>query len=536
MKIKNQIKDIWFLWIYLSFVFITQIFLMFDGAKFYILSLAAVVVSYFIAGGLITLLSGSQSSPILRLMGSQSSPIQKNNVGAATCRPRETKCFPYITHFAITFIILFVYGLIIILFRNHMVVDFYKSFTEAINNQYTNWHPVIFTLIFAKLPTAIFGNERVVTFVFYEFVRAVCISFCLCKMEKYASKKFAIISLLYYMFMPLSIHSVASQTKGTAMGEFFIVGFSLLLQYLYKDDNKKINITDILVGILFALSLLMRKNGVLFFVFIFIGIYFIMPKKNYLRVVLSFIASILIITKVVYSFFAITNLPNSHNKHEALGVPLTVISAFMKYDIEDVDDYTYNFAKELVKDELEIYDGFDIDLGYHSVRWNPKIDYENIYKVFDKYSAIDIIKMAYNLSLKNSKLAIKSIINLTKGVYGFRNWQGITNKSGKILGKNFIISIYHFFLSIDVSFINLFVIATVFAKRLLYIRKKDKTIDKYKVFNLCLSLAILMYSFGTMILLSCSDATHYFMINSMFFPLYILCVYGDKNIKLVEEK
>ena len=138
----------------------------------------------------------------------------------------------------------------------------------------------------------------------------------------------------------------------------------------------------------------------------------------------------------------------------------------MKYDIEDVDDYTYNFAKELVKDELEIYDGFNIDLGYHSVRWNPKIDYENIYKVFDKYSAIDIIKMAYNLSLKNPKLAIKSIINLTKGVYGFRNWQGITNKSGKILGKNTIISIYHFFLSLEVSFINLFVIATIFAKRL----------------------------------------------------------------------
>ena len=146
-------------------------------------------------------------------------------------------------------------------------------------------------------------------------MRAICISFCLCKIEKYASKQFAIISLLYYMFMPLSIHSVASQTKGTAMGEFFIVGFSLLLQYIYKDENKKMNISDILVGLLFALSLLMRKNGVLFFVFIFIGIYFIVPKKNYLRVVLSFIASILIITKVVYSFFAITNLPNSHNKH-----------------------------------------------------------------------------------------------------------------------------------------------------------------------------------------------------------------------------
>ena len=512
-KTKNQIKDIWFLWIYLSFVFITQIFLMFDGAKFYVLSLAAVVVSYYAAGGLIKILSGFTIN-------------------------REVNRFPYITHFAITFIILFVYGLIIILFRNHMVVDFYKSFTEAINNQYTNWHPVIFTLIFAKLPTAIFGNERIVTFVFYEFMRAICISFCLCKIEKYASKQFAIISLLYYMFMPLSIHSVASQTKGTAMGEFFIVGFSLLLQYIYKDENKKMNISDILVGLLFALSLLMRKNGVLFFVFIFIGIYFIVPKKNYLRVVLSFIASILIITKVVYSFFAITNLPNSHNKHEALGVPLTVISAFMKYDIEDVDDYTYNFAKELVKDELEIYDGFNIDLGYHSVRWNPKIDYENIYKVFDKYSAIDIIKMAYNLSLKNPKLAIKSIINLTKGVYGFRNWQGITNKSGKILGKNTIISIYHFFLSLEVSFINLFVIATIFAKRLLYIRKKDKvhSLDKKKTFHLCLSLAILMYAFGTMILLSCSDATHYFMINSMFIPLYILCVYSDNNINIIEEK
>ena len=130
-KTKNQIKDIWFLWIYLSFVFITQIFLMFDGAKFYVLSLAAVVVSYYAAGGLIKILSGFTIN-------------------------REVNRFPYITHFAITFIILFVYGLIIILFRNHMVVDFYKSFTEAINNQYTNWHPVIFTLIFAKLPTAIF--------------------------------------------------------------------------------------------------------------------------------------------------------------------------------------------------------------------------------------------------------------------------------------------------------------------------------------------------------------------------------------------
>lgn len=526
MKIKNQIKDIWFLWIYLSFVFITQIFLMFDGAKFYILSLAAVVVSYFAAGGLITLLSGSHSSP-----------IQKNNVGEASCRPQKKSVGVSLRTPMIYFVILFVYGLIIILFRNHMVADFNVSYNEAINNQYTDWHPVIFTLLFAKLPTAIFGNERIVTFVFYEFVRAICISFCLCKIEKYASKKFAIVSLLYYMFMPLSIHSVASQTKGTAMGEFFIVGFSLLLQYLYKDENKKINISDILVGLLFALSLLMRKNGVLFFVFIFIGMYFIMPKKNYLRVVLSFVVSILIITKVIYSFSTVTNLPNSHNKHELLGVPLTVISAFMKYDIEDVDDYTYNFAKELVNDKLEIYDGFNIDIGYHSIRWDTRFDHKHIYEVLDKYGTIDIVNVALNLTLKNPKLALKSIINLTKGVYGFRNWQGMTKTNGKILGKNSIISIYHFFLSLEVSFINLFVIVTIFAKRLLYIRKKDKvhSLDKKKAFNLCLSLAILMYSFGTMILLSCSDAAHYFMINSMFIPLYILCVYSDNNINIIEE-
>ena len=458
------------------------------------------------------------------------------------------------------FAILFIYGLTLIFFRNHMVADFYKSFNEAINNQYTDWHPVIFTLIFAKLPIYIVEITKIpidlkhATFIFYEFFRAMVLSLALYNIEKYISKKIAIITLLYYMFMPLSIHSIVSQTKGTAMGEFFILGFIILLKS--KKDIKDVDVVnddiglknnkndikeiscDILVGLFFALSLLMRKNGILFFAFVFLGMLFTLPKIKFSKIVLSFIATIIIITKVIYSFFNITYMPKAHNTHEMLGLPLTVISAFMKYDEEDVDSDIKEFALELVDNDTSLYDGFNIKIGYHSVKWNEKFNYDNAYKVFEKYTALDVLNMSYWLFLKNPKLAMESIINLTKGVYGFRNWQGITQQNGKVLSKNLFINIYQFFLSLEVAFINLIIIITIFVKKLylIYIEEKldikdnktKKVFNKKNVFNLCMCLAVLCYNFGTMLLLSSADSTHYFMISSMALPLIMISVYTKR--------
>ena len=442
------------------------------------------------------------------------------------------------------FAILFIYGLALIFFRNHMVTDFNKSFNEAINNQYTDWHPVIFTLIFAKLPIYIVEVLKLpidlkhATFIFYEFFRALVLAFAISNIEKYISKKIAILTLLYYMFMPLSIHSIVSQTKGTAMGEFFILGFIILLNSIFikNDDTKDIKeiFQDILVGLFFALSLLMRKNGILFFVFVFLGMLFTLPKIKFARIIFSFIATTIIITKVIYSFFSITYMPKAHNTHEMLGLPLTVISAFMKYDEEDVDSDIKEFALELVNNDKSLYDEFNIKIGYHSVKWNEKFNYDNAYKVFEKYTALDVLNFSYRLFLKNPKLAMRSIYNLTKGVYGFRNWQGITQQNGKIIGKNLFINIYQFFLSLEVAFINLIIIIMIFAKKLylIFIEEKNsaadnktkKILNKKNIFNLCMCLAVLGYNFGTMLLLSSADSTHYFMISSMALPLICISV------------
>ena len=507
---KNQIKNIWFLWIYLSLVVISHLYLYFDGLEFYALAIVGVVGSYFVADVLMQALSGSQ-----RQVGSFGETHPYN---IQMCSRTRT----------IYFVILFVYGLTLIFYRNHMVTDFNKSFYEAMSDNYTDWHPVIFTLIFAKLPISIVEilhlpiDPKHATFIFYEFIRAFVLSFAISDIEKYLNKKIAIITLLYYMFMPLSIHSIVSQTKGTAMGEFFILGFLILLKTIYikdyNDVNKKIEINrDVLIGLFFALSLLMRKNGILFFAFIFLGIIFTLPKIKTMRIIISFVATIIIITKIIYSFFNITYLPKAHNTHELLGLPLTVISAFMKYDEDNVDNETKEFALLLVNGDRKFYEGYNIKIGYNSVRWAEGFDTNHAYEVFEKYDGIKVLKYAINLTKKNPKLALRSIINLTKGVYGFRNWQGVTQQNGKILGKNIFINIYQFFLSLEVALINLIIIASVFAKKLF---------DKKNIFNLCLCLAVLCYNFGTGLLLSTADSTHYFMISSMSLPLILISIYN----------
>ena len=492
---------------------------------------------------------GSQAHPYELMAGSQAHPYGLMTGSQSDCRGGYHPPVSWIVYFAI----LFIYGLVLIFFRNHMVADFYKSFNEAINNKYTDWHPVIFTLIFAKLPIYIVEitklpiDPKYATYIFYEFFRTLVLAFALYNIEKYVSKKIAILTLLYYMFMPLSIHSIVSQTKGTAMGEFFILGFIILLKSIcIKNDdteNNKIIIKeifqDILVGLFFALSLLMRKNGILFLAFVFLGMLFTLPKIKFSRIILSFVVTIIIITKVIYSFFDITYLPKSHNTHEMLGLPLTVISAFMKYDEDDVDDDIKEFALELVDNDTSLYDGFNIKIGYHSVKWNDKFNYDNAYRVFEKYNAIDVVNMSYRLFLKNPKLTMRSIINLTKGVYGFRNWQGITQQNGKIISKNLFINIYQFFLSLEVAFINLIIIIVVFTKKLylIFIEEKFDTVDnktkkvlnKNNIFNLCMCLAVLSYNFGTMLLLSSADSTHYFMISSMALPLILINIYKGNN-------
>ena len=79
----------------------------------------------------------------------------------------------------------------------------------------------------------------------------------------------------------------------------------------------------------------------------------------------------------------------------------------------------------------------------------------------------------------------------------------------------------------------------IFAKKLylIYIEEKldikdnktKKVFNKKNVFNLCLCLAVLCYNFGTMLLLSSADSTHYFMISSMALPLILINVYKEEE-------
>lgn len=505
MNIKNQIKEyfnnyklnVCLLTVYLGFVFFTQIFIRVDNPLIIILfSILSFIIAFFV-----TLLS----SFFLYKFKNKGLIKYEKNVK-----------FNY-KFFIISFLIQLIFGIIIMhLYYNiltekidaiNVAYDTQSSISQVINHKYINWHPYIFTLLYAKIPFLIRYNDVNFMFIYFIIIRSIAYSYVITDIFSYTKNKIIFFLLLvFYTLTPLSIFSTFAVLKDTPCGYFVLLTIYLIFKNFYLNDfyNYKRNI---FIAIFLTLATIMRHNMIVYSVPLLIVLFLLLYKNNlksFLSIFITFIVLIFTINVPIKHILKVEEPSKETLVEETMGLPVSVISYIAKVKPEVLDGEILDFAKTISNNDLNKFKNYDEKQGYDSIK--PEPDFKP-YKAeaFKNRTRIDFIKYLFHLIKKEPKLAFNQIFNLTCGVYALRYRPGEVN--------NTISAIYLFISNLEIP-ICLFL-------TLLSMLSLNKPVS-LKKYNISLIIPILIYVFITMCLLSANGIHRYFLPLQVSMPIYLL--------------
>ncbi|WP_143154699.1 hypothetical protein [Fibrobacter sp. UWB8] len=407
--------------------------------------------------------------------------------------------------------------------------DSINQFEQAIYGTYSDWHPVLHTLLFFTLPIKIFNCiESIVIF------QIICFSILFGYMEttlyEYGGKKFAIISAAFILSSPFTLNIVMHPWKDVP---FAMICATCLLYsvriYLSNGEWAKRKTNLILTALMLAFASVFRHNGILFSIPLLGTLYFLLPKKKWILLILT---SLLIAGSIKVPLYSYLDVSKPGNRvTETMGLPLSIILNVAKECPKSLDNQTSIFVKEITSVQPNWIDNFDINRGFSSIKYDG-IDFNLI----EKTGRLAIIKMALKSALSSPKQAVLSFIGLTNIVYGINGagiiGQGIEpNKFGINWGGNYHIKSFQLnyitliqkslltYILCSVGFPILMIITFIIFK----FNRHSQTILK---FALC--SPILIYSFGTMLFLTGKDV-RFFYLTYLTTPVAILLLSADKK-------
>ena len=295
----------------------------------------------------------------------------------------------------------------------------------------------------------------------------------------------------------------------------------------YKKSEKK---SLILLGILLAITTVFRHNGLLFTLPLLLALYFIIEKKRWIILTIIF-ALVLFIIKI--PLYKTLNVEKPDERIvETVGVPISVICSVAKETPELMDEELKDFVDSI--GGREVFDEYCLDRGFNSIKWNgvnkTAIEEAGYFKVFRCF-----VK-AFHCSPMQ---ATKGFIALTELVYGYENGMSgnidyfyiADNKYdiGYSVFRNEILSkiLIDYSSLVNNTFLKYFRTHGVLLLILIMVMlTKFEPNNKKTWVKTLLMLPILIYDFGTMLLLSGPDA-RFFLITFLLAPLLIVFAMKD---------
>lgn len=209
---------------------------------------------------------------------------------------------------------------------------------------------------------------------------------------------------------------------------------------------------------------------------------------------------------------------------ETTGLPLSVISNVAKSHPERLNEETADFVEKLVRGKSELLNSYNV-IGFNSIKW-AGCDFSQI----EEKGVRGILRMMFHCIRVAPKTSARAMIGLTIPVYGIevacRAGDGITeNNFGlkacpvKLIAK--LKRIYAAGISrtpLKYLFSNIGTLILVMFAFILFKTDFTKKEDLKRMF---LCLAIFIYDFGTMLLLSGPDV-RFFFVTFLVWPLVVL--------------
>lgn len=344
------------------------------------------------------------------------------------------------------------------------------QYDQAMSGKYNDWHPVLHTLLAFWLPLRLTGSKgAIVLFQFVEF--SLVIGYFGCVFYKYSrnyrlSRWFVLLFVLYF-FYKRAFYIVLYPWKDVAFAMVAMVLMLYALQiHLTGGEWLRRRRNAILFAVMLVLATFVRHNGILFTLPVLIGALLYLPKQAKLRL-LAFVLLLFFLIKV--PLYAALNVEKPGERHtELLGLPMTVIGNVVKEHPESLDEESLTFAHEFASQEEweELYQEGD----FNSIKWA-----KNNAAPIEAAGYGKVLRVTAKCFAAEPLCALRGLLHLISFVIF----------PDRRLGR-----------------INLFILFLMAAKLNLR-RKADRRL-------FLMSISMLTYNFGTMLLLSGDDYRFFF--------------------------
>ena len=476
---------------YISFVLSSQIYAFFDinnTLSMFLLLVGIVLISFFIA------------NVALYFLNKIKFEFKTEN---KKCERKK-----FIINFIIVFIIgLILYNLKIVTGKAMFEVDFSYAMRQAEQNSYATFSSPIFILIFAKLPMMIFNNPFFIS-TFYVLIRSLIVAYIISELS--FNVVINILLIIFYCFFPLSIHSETTLLKDTPCAIFTAI--SILLIYKHYNSSKNNYLYEILIAAFLALANFMRPNAVIFSGLMIIVLFIILKQdkiKSYIRILIVFIAFLIVGNVVIPKCVKIVKNDPSFNKVEVMSIPAVTIMAVAKQKPESLNDKEKECLKVMCGENLEALEYFNPKVGWESVKFNQSIYMrKNL-----PFSYFDLASYTLDLLIREPAITIRQIIRSTSSLYGYRY---IDRRRNSVLSN-----VYYMFANIEVGVLFLILISFLIAKCSMF--------DRSRV-NILLAIPIIFFSVVTALIIASPAITRYYLPLQMAVPIFVIeMIFMDKK-------
>ena len=317
---------------------------------------------------------------------------------------KEYAFFSLIIIFALTIAFLAYYP-------GYATPDSLNQWNQVQEGVYSNWHPLIQTLFFMKLPSLFYNNIVACTIFQMLFIFLILIYFCHFFRKNYLTFKQTVIALCLIVLNPMFFKLSVTLWKDIGYSWSLFLGTIVMMEivisdgaWIKKNKNKLLFIFTSL-GILFF-----RHNGIVCFIVMLAGlsIFYKNSRKFYLITLITTLIIRAILTGPVYDYY---NIGKDGGRAEMLGEIMGQIAYYYHHGVEFTEE-EYELLNELAS--LDLW-----ETKYHPANFNDiKFSAKDYLKPADE-RFFDIIKMYINKSIKHPDLAIVSYLNMTSPIWKY---------------------------------------------------------------------------------------------------------------------
>ncbi len=226
-------------------------------------------------------------------------------------------------------------------------LDSISCWQQIHTNDYNNWHPIIYTLIFFKLPTIIYDNYVSCAIFQMCFIGIILLYFCYFLRKYILNKKGTIIILLLIILNPLFMNYSMFLIKDVPYSWSMLLATIFLMEIVITKGKWTDKTSHKVLLILASLGvMLFRHNGIVCILLMYLFLFILYKNKRlfYIIVCTALILTRFILYEPVYHSL---NYGESGGKSEMLNLPLSQIA------------YIYHKGVKFTKKEQKLLDAYE---------------------------------------------------------------------------------------------------------------------------------------------------------------------------------